>query len=158
MWRLSQGILQSSVIRDASEDAYSIDIFTLRHLRQNVYHSSIANLPHANSYPGRNDHQLCSKTFRQWSPFRRHMRSHQSEKQFKCTMCWRGFHEKTYLRNHMHVHTNERPNLCPICKKGYSKRCHVRKHLASFHKVGDVNALMPRKELRSNNRIFIPPD
>uniref|UniRef100_A0A8D0E498 C2H2-type domain-containing protein n=1 Tax=Salvator merianae TaxID=96440 RepID=A0A8D0E498_SALMN len=70
----------------------------------------------------------CGKTFRRWSEFTSHFRSHTGEKPYKCKECGKMFSQSSNLLRHFRIHTGEKPYECKECGKSFSRSSHLTSH------------------------------
>ncbi|XP_066254727.1 zinc finger protein ZFMSA12A-like isoform X38 [Euwallacea similis] len=64
-----------------------------------------------------------------------HMRTHDSEKGFKCEDCGKAFFRKKALARHRLVHSDEARYVCTICGKSFKIKFNLRVHMRSHDDV-----------------------
>ena len=55
------------------------------------------------------------------------MRTHTSEKPYKCAHCEEAFSQTSNLKTHMMTYTGERPHQCSQCDKTFSNTFDLKK-------------------------------
>ncbi|KAI1777594.1 hypothetical protein F4818DRAFT_407203 [Hypoxylon cercidicola] len=80
-------------------------------------------------------HPGCTKTFNRPARLAAHIRSHNNERPYKCTVagCDKDYIEEKHLRQHMKgSHTSERDHVCPQpdCGKSFTTATRLRRHQA----------------------------
>ncbi|KAI4455349.1 zinc finger protein [Holotrichia oblita] len=73
----------------------------------------------------------CNKSFRDKQGKREHMKRHNPDKKYKCTVCDKAFLTGQHLRRHIICHTGEKPFDCTICNKTFNQKGNLKIHLRS---------------------------
>ena len=80
--------------------------------------------------------QVCGKEFTgrkvRWS-FDIHMRYHNKQRDYKCTICGKMFIEKYKMLDHVKFHTNPKPKICEKCGKRFPTTTSLNLHMANMH-------------------------
>src|SRR5215468_6537858 len=81
--------------------------------------------------------EICEKTFRHKSSYRRHMRAHTEEKKFKCDMCEKRFRRVSHLRTHQLTHS--KPSFpCNWCNTVFIRNDKLEEHRSKCDGVEDM--------------------
>lgn len=62
--------------------------------------------------------RICNKVISSHTE-RQHMKTHSSERPYKCNVCKKEFSYAYNLKRHMMAHNNDRPHMCNICGKRF---------------------------------------
>uniref|UniRef100_UPI00358E79C4 oocyte zinc finger protein XlCOF6.1-like n=2 Tax=Myxine glutinosa TaxID=7769 RepID=UPI00358E79C4 len=66
--------------------------------------------------------EVCDKTFLQEYSLKSHFRGHTGERPFQCDVCVKAFVHKSSLVTHIRCHTGERPHTCAECGKAFHQK------------------------------------
>ncbi|XP_055617982.1 zinc finger protein 771-like [Toxorhynchites rutilus septentrionalis] len=101
----------------------------------------------------------CSKSFRQSSTLKQHIRTHTDRRPFACPHCSKAFKNNSALTQHIRIHTGERLHSCPHCPKAFKRLSglteHIRTHTDErpFHCPHCPNAFKNHSSLIQHIRI-----
>jgi len=75
----------------------------------------------------------CNKAFSQLSNLQSHMRSHMTDRPFRCHSCYKCFGDEAALREHIPHHTETKhlkTKICTVCGKSYAQETYLARHMA----------------------------
>ena len=75
----------------------------------------------------------CSKKYSVEVRLRLHMKTHMTNKPFKCEICEKSFVMRGDLKTHQKFHSEERPFKCNLCDKAYKTNEHLKEHVNITH-------------------------
>ncbi|GBP90704.1 Zinc finger protein 37 [Eumeta japonica] len=70
----------------------------------------------------------CVRDFAHLNSLRRHLRSHNGERNFLCNVCGKALTSREHLKYHIRIHTGHKPHVCRTCNKGFVKKCNLTLH------------------------------
>ncbi|XP_030215991.1 zinc finger protein 160 isoform X2 [Gadus morhua] len=79
---------------------------------------------------------LCGKVFPNDSKMTIHMRTHTSEKPYRCDQCMKRFSQSCSLKIHMRIHSGEKPCVCHQCNISYRYSSSLRRHMTKHKGKG----------------------
>lgn len=90
----------------------------------------------------------CGHTSVNLSTLRRHKRTHNDDRLFKCHLCDSAFRNKSYIRIHIQrVHTNDRPHICRYdgCLERFRNMDTRVRHEVKVHGESGATLIIPEK-------------
>ena len=88
---------------------------------------------HEKKFPFKCTHPGCEKQYSIQTRLNIHMRTHLSNKPYKCDTCQKSFAMRGDLKTHQKFHSNERPFKCTYCDKAYKTNEHLKDHIQIQH-------------------------
>lgn len=71
----------------------------------------------------------CGKTYVEEATLRKHMLKHEHKDTYQCDHCDKTFYKAGNLEKHALIHNAERPYICTICDKGFVRESSLKQHL-----------------------------
>lgn len=85
---------------------------------------------------------LCGREISNIELYNKHLKTHQTNKKFRCNTCYMSFSHQSTLCRHSRIHSQT--FVCPVCNQKFSFDSHLRRHLIAEHQ--DINAIeIPRQ-------------
>ena len=87
---------------------------------------------HTGEKPYSCQHSGCSKAFSQLSNLQSHLRSHMTDRPFRCCSCYKCFSDEATLRDHIPKHSETKrlkTKICPVCGKSYVQETNLARHM-----------------------------
>nr|XP_054760256.1 zinc finger and SCAN domain-containing protein 2-like isoform X2 [Lytechinus pictus] len=75
---------------------------------------------------------VCSKGFTRSDCFRRHKKTHRSERPHECHLCPKRFQRAEDLRRHLRTHSGEKPYACSVCNRRFGRNSSLKQHMARY--------------------------
>ncbi|XP_062540196.1 zinc finger protein 91-like [Armigeres subalbatus] len=88
----------------------------------------------------------CGKTFYRNNALKFHMLNHRS-KNFQCKTCHKEFVDARNLERHLKTHATEKEFKCDICGISSSRKDNILRHAKSFHPDCDINKVVLKSEI-----------
>ncbi|KAH8370657.1 hypothetical protein KR093_004539 [Drosophila rubida] len=80
--------------------------------------------------------------------YKLHLKTHDGEKCYRCTLCSYASVSQRHLDSHMHIHTDSKPFKCDLCPQAFRQRQLLRRHRNLLHD-DDYKQPEPREKLHS---------
>ncbi|GFO01787.1 Zinc finger protein 721 [Plakobranchus ocellatus] len=77
--------------------------------------SKVADLPRSGGFIC----EVCEKVCVDMAAYKRHIKSHSSDRKYKCGICTKSFVDSCSLKRHIKIHGDERPFTCDLCFKSF---------------------------------------
>lgn len=96
-------------------------------LKNHILRIHEKSFPFTCTYPG------CNKKYSVEIRLKLHMKTHMTNKPFKCEICEKSFVMRGDLKTHQKFHSEERPFKCTLCDKAYKTNEHLKEHVNIQH-------------------------
>ncbi|XP_062129729.1 transcriptional repressor CTCF isoform X2 [Drosophila sulfurigaster albostrigata] len=80
--------------------------------------------------------------------YKLHLKTHDGEKCYRCTLCSYASVSQRHLDSHMHIHTDSKPFQCDLCPQAFRQRQLLRRHRNLLHDE-DYKQPEPREKVHS---------
>jgi len=87
---------------------------------------------HTGEKPYKCQQSGCTKAFSQLSNLQSHMRSHMTDRPFRCYSCYKCFGDEAALRDHIPKHNETKhlkTKICSVCGKSYAQETYLARHM-----------------------------
>ncbi|KAF8774292.1 Zinc finger protein 555 like protein [Argiope bruennichi] len=75
--------------------------------------------------------EYCGKTYVEETTLQKHLLKHTQKSVYQCDSCDKTFYKAGNLEKHALVHNTDRPYMCTICNKGFVRESSLKQHLAT---------------------------
>jgi len=87
------------------------------------------------------------------------MRSHMTDRPFRCCSCYKCFSDESALRDHIPKHNETKhlkTKICPVCGKSYAQETYLARHMLR-HQVTPANQVTPTNDASRAVHLRLPP-